>query len=509
VADFMALNNILIRFYQIIHMLKLPKLKFKDLDNRYNIIYKEEFNVDENDVNKANFIIFIISFISFLFSSLLLTKINPLLIISISFLLALIISYSFSQVLKKEIIKKENQLNALLYIVKINFSLIQKSHGDNADHAINFIKLISESRLPISKEFKKLLNKILLGRNPEILLSKIVTPSLDFNLYIKGLLISDFKNNDVLNENSLEKKFRKYLREIESKLSILFFFGLFFPLGLSFLILFQRINYIILISVLPLFFLSLKTLNKKFLKNNFFLLGLINNYSKEEKAKFNEFISFLLSFTLNLQKNSSPEVAFVKSYTQNEFYYKELERPLKSHISQLLNFSCTFEEILKKLQIELKSVRYKIILDVIGKLVAQNAYLSHEKITQILNEISIHQKLENKLEIIVKGERFKVLLFLFLLPIIIGGIGGLFPLFNFIIGEFSLNSSLSISIFFDILFTYDFVIIFFSLLFCVFISSHYFLEIISYERKRILICMSTVTFILVFFSTFINILNYF
>ncbi|GAH26134.1 unnamed protein product, partial [marine sediment metagenome] len=51
----------------------------------------------------------------------------------------------------------------------------------------------------------------------------------------------------------------------------------------------------------------------------------------------------------------------------------------------------------------------------------------HEKITQILNEISIHQKLENKLEIIVKGERFKVLLFLFLLPIIIGGIGGLFP----------------------------------------------------------------------------------
>ena len=100
----MALNNILIRFYQIIHILKIPKLKFKDLDNRYNIIYKEEFNVDENDVNKANFIIFIISFISFLVSSILLTKINLLLIISISFLLALIISYSFSQVLKKEII---------------------------------------------------------------------------------------------------------------------------------------------------------------------------------------------------------------------------------------------------------------------------------------------------------------------------------------------------------------------------------------------------------------------
>ncbi|NVM43608.1 MAG: hypothetical protein HWN79_01720 [Candidatus Lokiarchaeota archaeon] len=505
----MALNNMLIRFYQILHTYKIPKLKFKDLDNRYKIIYKKEFNVEENDVNKANFIIFLILFIFFLISSIILTKFSLLLIISLSFLLALLISYYFSQILNKEIFKKENQLNALLYIVKINFSLIQKSHGDNSDHAINFIKLISESRLPISKEFRKLLNKIQLGGNPEMLLSKIVTPSLDFNSYIKGLLLSDFKNNYRQNENSLEKKFRKYLREIESKLSILFFFGLFFPLGLSFLILFQTINYFILISVLPLFFITLKTLNKKFLKNNFFLLGLINNYSKEEKAKFNEFISFLLSFTLNLQKNSSPEVAFVKAYTQNELQYNILERPLKSQISQLINFSCTFEEILKRLQIELKSVRYRIILDVIGKLVAQNAYLSHEKITQILDEISMHQKLENRLEIIIKGERFKVLLFLFLLPIIIGGIGGLFPLFSFIIGEFSLNSSQSFSVFFEILFTYDFVIIFLSLLFCVFISSHYFLEIISYEKKRILIIVSNVIFILVFFSTFINVLNYF
>jgi hypothetical protein len=299
------------------------------------------------------------------------------------------------------------------------------------------------------------------------------------------------------------------LREIESKLSILFFFGLFFPLGLCFLILFQRINYYILISVLPLFFITLKTLNKKFLKNNFFLLGLINNYSKEEKAKFNEFISFLVSFTLNLQKNSSPELAFVKAYTQNELHYNFLKKPLKKQISLLLNFSCTFDEILERLQIELKSIRYQIILDVIGKLVAQNAYLSHEKISEILNEISIHQKLENKLEVIIKGEQFKVLLFLFLLPIIIGGIGGLFPLFNFIIGNISLNGNLSLSVLFKLLFTFDFIIIFLSLLFCVNISSHYFLEIISHERKRILIVVSNVIFILAFFSTFISILNYF
>jgi len=505
----MVLNDVLIRFYQKIHNYKIPKLKFKELDNRYKIIYKKEFNVYENDVNKANFVIFLIFFNIFLFSLIFLTKFSFILIVSFSFLLALIISYFFSKRLNNEIIKKENQLNALLYIVKIYFSLIQKSHGDRADHAINFIKLISEYKLPLSKEFRKILNKIQLGENPEVLLSKINTPSLDFNLYVKGLLLSNFSNNYRLNEKSLEKKFRTFLREIESKLSILFFFGLFFPLGLCFLILFQRINYFILISILPLFYISLKALNKKFLKNNFFLLGLISNYSREEKAKFNEFVSFLLSFTMNLQKNSSPEVAFVRAYSQNALNFNVLDKPLKSQVSQLVNFSCSFDEMLENLQFELKSIRYKIILDVIGKLVAQNAYLSHEKITEILNEIFVHQKLENKLEIIIKGERFKVLLFLFLLPIIIGGIGGLFPLFNFMMGNISLSGSLSFSFLFELLFSYDFIIIFFSLLFCVYISSHFFLEIISYERKRMLIVISNMIYILAFFSAFINILNYF
>jgi hypothetical protein len=265
----------------------------------------------------------------------------------------------------------------------------------------------------------------------------------------------------------------------------------------------------VLISILPLFFITLKTLKKKFLKNNFFLLGLMNDYSKEEKVKFNEFISFLLSFTLNLQKNSSPELAFINAYSQNELHYSILKDPLKTQISHLLNFTSTFNEILEKLQAELQSIRYKIILEVIGKLVVQNAYLSHEKISAILNEISIHQQLENKLEIIIKGERFKVLLFLFLLPLIIGGIGGLFPLFNFIMGDLTNNGGHNYSILFELLFTYDFLIIFLSLLFCVYISTHYFLEIISYERRRVLQLVSIAIFILAFFSTFISILNFF
>ncbi|MBY9019765.1 MAG: hypothetical protein KGD67_01820 [Candidatus Lokiarchaeota archaeon] len=400
-------------------------------------------------------------------------------------------------------------MNAFVYVIRIYFSLIQKSVGNSADLPINFIKLISDYNLPIKNDFRKILNKIQLGDNPEMLLANVITPSIDFNSYLKELLISNFTYNEILSENSLEKKFRQYLREIESKLSVFFFIGLFFPLGICFLILFQKINLILLVIVLPLFFVSIKALNKKFLRNDSFLLGLLNNYSKEEKAKFHEFISFLKAFTINLQKNTSPEIAFINSYSQNKSQLGLIDNAIKAQVTNLLNFSCTFEEMLENLQIEKNSIRYKIILDVIGKLVNKNAYVSHKKIKELLNEISRHQKLESQLEIIIKGERFRVLFFLFLLPIVIGGIGGLFPLFNIMISSVSFSSNIFTSSLLELIFSYDFVVIFLSLWFCVYTSSYYFLEIISYERKSVLITSSCLIYIIVFISSFFNVLNYF
>ena len=80
----MVLINVLIRFYQKIHNYKIPKLKFKELDNRYKEIYKKEFNVYENDINKANFIIFLIFFNILLISLIYLTKFSLILIILLS-----------------------------------------------------------------------------------------------------------------------------------------------------------------------------------------------------------------------------------------------------------------------------------------------------------------------------------------------------------------------------------------------------------------------------------------
>jgi len=505
----MNLTNNLIKFCQKIHSYNIPRFRFRKLDTRYKLMYEKEYNLSENDINKASFFIFLISFITLFVTINFLSIFNLVQIFSYSLIFALFFSYSFNKKFYKDILKKENQLNAFVYVIRIYFSLIQKSVGNSTDLTINFIRLISDYNLPIKKEFRKILNKIQLGQNPERLLENVITPSIDFNSYLKELLITNFTYNETLLENSLEKKFRQYLREIESKLSVFFFIGLFFPLGLCFLILFQKTNLILLVIMLPLFFILIKTLNKKFLRNDSFLLGLLNNYSKEEKAKFNEFIFFLKGFTLNLQKNTSPEIAFINSYSQNKSQIVILNALIKSQITNLVNFSCSFEEMLENLQIETNSIRFKIILDVIGKLVSRNAYISHKKINELLNEISKHQQLESQLEIIIRGERFRVLFFLFLLPIVIGGIGGLFPLFNIMINNISFSNNIYLSSSLELLLSYDFVVIFLALWFCVNTSSYYFLKIISYERKRVLITTSSIIYILAFFSSFFTVLSYF
>ena len=125
---------------------------------------------------------------------------------------------------------------------------------------------------------------------------------------------------------------------------------------------------------------------------------------------------------------------------------------------------------------ELKSERYNIILDTIEKMIENNAYYSSEKVMDIINTLLKHRRLEEKLGIIIKGEKFKVLLFLFLLPLIIGAIGGMFPLVYMMTNN-SYDSNLpSNTEYITLINFFDSFIIFLTLLICNTITSYYFLK---------------------------------
>jgi len=502
-------NGRYITFCRSFHNLKIPKIKFREFREHYKVILRKYYNLEQDDINKATFIIFILTLMILFLLSVAFFNLHIITILSYSFIISIILAYIFNIRLYKVVYKNEMKLNALLYLVKIYFSILQKSLSHDSDLALVFIRLIKDYNLPISESFEVIIKRIQEGYNPEKELDNFVSPSEDFNKYLKELIADNFKTQINFNRNdfsSLENKFKVYLKQIETRLSIIFFTGLFTPLGLGFLILFNRINLYILLMLIPLFFILQRILFKKFIKSDIFLLGLLNNYSKKEKKNFEDFLSFLKSFAIKLQNHISPENALINSYFFHKDKLSQINKSLQIQINRLLNFTCSFYEMMEYLQYELKSFRYWIIIDVLKKILIENAYESSEKIFDILNFISKHKKLEKKLEIIIKGEKFKVLIFLFLLPIIMGAIGGMFPLFVLIAQEIPLNNPNGTYIL-SLMVSYEFLTIFFSLLVCTLISSYYFLKIINYDKITPLILISCILFILIFFLSYFNVLK--
>lgn len=502
-------NGRYIAFCRSFHNFKIPKIKFREYREHYKVIFRRNYKIEQEDINKATFIIFIISFMILFLPSVTCFNLHIIIMLSYSFILSITLAYIFNIRLYKVVYKNEMKLNALLYLVKIYFSILQKSLSNDSDLALIFIRLVKAYNLPISKTFETMIKRIQEGYNPEEELNNFVSPSEDFNRYLKELIADNFKTQYNFNKNdnnSLENKFKVYLKQIETRLSIMFFTGLFTPLGLGFLILFNRINLYILLILIPFFYILQRILFKKFIKSDIFLLGLLNNYSKKEKKNFEDFLSFLKSFAIKLQNNISPEKALITSYFFHKDKLSQINTSLQNQINRLLSFTCSFNEMMEFLQYELKSFRYWIIIDVLKKILIENAYESSEKIFDIINFISKHKKLEKKLEIIIKGEKLKVLIFLFLLPLIMGAIGGMFPLFVLIAQETPLNNPSEIFVL-SLMVSYEFLTIFLSLLICTLISSYYFLKIINYKKITPLILISCTLFILIFFLSYFNVLK--
>jgi hypothetical protein len=500
-----------INFCKKFHESSLPKLKFRDLNERYVQLYRDLYHIDKDDIDKASFMVCIFSFSIFLLLSITIIKLNILIIISYSMIFSLIISYRFNLILYRDIDKKEIEINTILHLIKIHFSLIKKTLKANSDFYLCFINLIKEYKLPTLNHFNNILVKVHEGEIPENELIRIITPSRDFNTYLKDLLINNFDKTSSVDksaETTLEKNFKIYLKEIQSKISIIFFIGVFIPIGLCFLILFQIVNIITLIIFIPFFLLLINFVCRKFIKRNTYMIGFINDYSGVEKKKFNEFLIFLNGFAINLKKNLSPEKAFVKSYTQNKNLFRILDKTIKIQLSRLLNFNCSFHDMIQSLKLELNSIRYILVLDLIEKLVTENSYYSTAKIFEILSMIRNHQKLEKKMETIIKGEKFKIFFFIFLLPVLIGAISGMFPFFILISGNLNSITPINIIDYNNLMNNYYILLIFIVYASSISITSNYFLNVIKYRKKFLIIFISNLIFILTFISSFLNILNF-
>ena len=486
---------------------RIPKVSFKDLDDTYKILYRE-YGIEKSTIDKATSIVLILSLIGSLIISFLIMSEDPLICIVFSFIIAGVLAYNFNIYLYKKINKQETEINASIYFIKINFSLLQKVLAQNSDLAIAFIKLMRNLNLPFSALFKHILRRIQQGYSPERELEKILTPSSDFNKYLRKLLLSDFKEHslqDSVRDYALENQFKTYLKGLEGKLAIIFFVGVFFPIGLIFTILFLNVNILILLIIVPIFLFALNYLCKKFVKVNMFFIGILQG-TKKEKRTFEQFLSFLEGFAIKLSNNISPEKSFIMHYSEKKDQLLLLRNSIGYHVSQLTKLSCSFNEMIDNLKLDLKNLRYKIILNTIKLIIVESAYVSADRIFEILNLIDKHRKLEDKFEAELRSNRFKVFAFSVLLPIITGAVCGMMPFLSL----FSLSidfQNLTVPEYFSMINIVNAIIIFIAFIFCNSITCYHFLKVIKFKSFHIILLFSNITFTIAFFVSLISIIN--
>ena len=496
-----------------------PTLKCKELSEEYRVIYKNIYGIGEEDVSKATFTIFSITCASLFLLLLFVISINILFIrfffaFILSLFISALISYNFNLVLYRKIKKDEKYINALLYLIKINLSLMKESLKSNSELCIAFVKLIINYKINISDLFKKILNRIHIGYRPESELAKVITPSKDFNLFLQQLIIKNFDYNanefDYFSESSSEKNFRVLTNALETKIGILFIIGMFFPIVLGFFVLFLNLDAITSIFILPFFLYLLHFLFKKLIKTDVVLIGLVNEYQSNERLKFEEFLTYLSGIALNLKYKYSPEKAFVKAYKDNSRYFSLLKLPLQYHLSHLISLQYTFKALINKLKYELKTPRYSIILDIILKMLEENAYYTSEKIVDIIKIIERHKRLEEKFEIILKGNKFTVLVFVFLFPIVLGVIGGMLPLlFAVVKGLENIDYISNVNSLSELILLTDIIVIFSILFLCNIITCYYFLKIIQYKRTTFILVISSFLFVIFFIPVFLISMTFF
>ncbi|MFX1275904.1 MAG: hypothetical protein ACFFBP_06735 [Promethearchaeota archaeon] len=489
----------------------LPLLRFKEITKEYKYVYRIIYGVNEEDICKASFIVFLFLFlpttlIFFLIINLEEIFLNVFYSILFGLIISIISAYYFNMVLYKTVKKEEKVINALSYLIKINFSLKKSIQHERADTCMTFIKLMMDYKLPISELFRHIFGRIHLGFVPEEELELLVTPSKDFNIYISELLIKNFGYNtkiDYYNESSAEKNFRILIKSLDTKIGIIFFIGLFFPLILCTFILFQQVKLLFVLFITPLLLVFMYWMFKKLVRVNTVLIGVLDEYSRTKEQQFSEFLQFLESLALNLKNSYSPEVAFIKAWTKNKSQFPLLNETLNTHISSLISLQYTFEDLINQLKITLASPRYKIILDVIHSMLENSAYYSSEKINDIIQIIERHRTLEDRFKTIIRGKRFIVKIFIFLFPVILGTLGGMLPLVISIVKNLeNIEEMQNINHMYELMDFSDVIIIFCVLFVCIIITCYYFLKIVRHKRISIMFYILSFIFIIAFIQSF-------
>ena len=346
---------------------------------------------------------------------------------------------------KDQIESKIGRLDSLLYFIKMDIDLVLKLNVSHEDPLLNFIDLIDESYADLVGPMQDLKKRIRKGEDIEETLSRIHFPSKKMHDFFSNLIyyISDSRYLQLNQTDENELAYQTFSKGLETRLSIMFFIGIFFPLGLGFLMVLGQIDILTLILSIPFFSLILSIIKKKLLNDNLILVGSSIHSSNAEIEEYNLILAFYRQLSFNL-KIYPPEKAILFTY---EAISKNITKNYSDIVAKLNKYSIDYHFFFKMLTNELKSIRSKLLIQNLPVLLDYNSENVSETMLNILKIVEKHLALQNERLTIYNAEKIKASLFSYLLPIILGflstvfwffaklsigfqGSNSIFPLFN-------------------------------------------------------------------------------
>ena len=385
--------------------------------NNYDEIILHQFNLSYNQRKKG----------AIAFTFLYLFLINLLYIIfsfSLSYFFIFItlglMIYIYLLDIHKNFIQFKDFSNTNKYhFLSLQMNIILLSIKENEDKN-SIIMDILEHEPEIGINIRKVLSKINLGHNFKNNLKKIIFYSPTFNIYFRDLLESNYNFEVIENidsfQNYYEKKFEIFINSLDTRLSLFFFFNLFYPIGFLFMCSINSLIYEQVIIAIFLFILIQKIFTRKILNEKIQLIGGINSLKSEEIKFFKSFLKFFYHFSNFLSWNP-PELALYQSILK-------LSPKEKTKLNlDKYNFSLDFislNQFLKTIFLNFQSSSAQIFFTVIKRIFRLNSSQSPHLFRNMSKIIHKHMELGDKQEIVYNSSYIKVIIFKILLVFILG-----------------------------------------------------------------------------------------
>ncbi len=389
----------------------------KNQDDLYSNIIFAEYKLTKNQQKRGAYLISTI-FFSFICIIYYIRKFDLIYLFFFT-CIGLMIFFYFKNYFKKQIQLKEYELiNYFQFlIVQINIFLRNASLSHDRNTLVAEMLTLGPC---LSPNIDQVFYSLSFGESFQKSMNQLIFYSPAFTKFFQIMIKFNFDNTIVpkLNDfnSNYEKKKEIFIQSLDTKLSLFFFFSIFYPIGVFYYSAAYSISLNTISMLVLIYYISQELILKKVLDNQIHLLGDVTNLKSKKKREFEVFLDFFLVLGRNLV-NSPPEIAIFEAINSLDLKAQNLLR-----LSDF-NFSIDFlslNDFLNMMSSKIHNNEISQFLNFLLKLLKFDSSQGYNFLIDTLNHINSHQAQIKKQEIAFKNAYAKSNLFKILLALILG-----------------------------------------------------------------------------------------